>query len=69
MMATVSESGWMNNHLALQCLTNCFDPVTQGRANGAWRLLFLDGHDSHVSISFLDACWERNMSVSSFLCT
>ena len=61
MMATVTETGWINRFQALQWLTECFDPATRDRAGPARRLLILDGHDSHVQVSFLQACWDRNI--------
>jgi len=61
MMAAVSESGWINGYLVQRWLKDCFNPATQNRANGAQRLLFLDGHNTHTQVSFLEACWDRNI--------
>ena len=61
MMAMVSDSGWITGFLAMEWLTKCFDPATRDRADGARRLLILDGHETHVQVSFLEACWERDI--------
>ena len=61
LMATVSDSGYINGYLMKRWLTECFDPHTRERARGARRLLFLDGHETHVQVSFLEACWSRNI--------
>lgn len=61
MMAGVSKTGWINGFHAKQWLTECFDPATKDRAKGDRRLLILDGHDTHVQASFLQACWDRNI--------
>lgn len=60
-MATVTTSGYVNLDVVLRWLVDCFDPRTRERAGRFRRLLFLDGHDTHVQVSFLEACWERNI--------
>jgi hypothetical protein len=47
----VSENGWTNNKLRLKWLKH-FDEHTKGRAVGSYRLLILDGHESHNSVNF-----------------
>ena len=42
MMATVSESGWINGLLAMEWLTECFDPATRDRAGTAQHLLVFE---------------------------
>lgn len=61
LMAVVTESGYSNTFVTRQWLRDCFDPYTQNRANGARRLLFLDGHDIHINVDFLEDCWARNI--------
>jgi len=61
MIAGVSDSGWITGYHAQRWLTDCFDPATRDRAGTARRLLILDGHDTHVQTSFLQACWTRNI--------
>ena len=61
MMAGVSKKGWINGFHAQQWLTECFEPATKDRAKGDPRLLILDGHDTHVQATFLQACWDRNI--------
>ena len=54
MMAQVSDSGWINGPVALEWLEKCFNPYTRDRAEGAIRLLVLDGHETHVQVRFLE---------------
>ena len=65
-MATVNTSGYINKYTAMRWLEDCFDPSTRRRAGGSQRVLFLDGHDSHVQVEFLEACWRRTLCVWSF---
>jgi len=54
----VSSTGWTNNNLALAWLKH-FD--TYARPVGAYRLLIIDGHESHCSIDFQDRCKEKKI--------
>ena len=51
-----SSSGWTNNDLGFQWLTQIFDRETKAKAQRSWRLLILDGHRSHLSMRFIDYC-------------
>jgi hypothetical protein len=57
---TVSPTGWINNDLALAWLKH-FDTHTKASSAGAYRLLIIDGHDSHCSIEFQDYCKENKI--------
>ena len=52
---SVSENGWTNNALGLEWLKH-FDKHTKARQKGSYRLLILDGHESHLSQEFKDYC-------------
>jgi hypothetical protein len=56
----VSENGWTNNTLALEWLKH-FDTHTKARQVGAYRLLILDGHESHLNQDFKDYCLEHKI--------
>jgi hypothetical protein len=56
----VSENGWTNNELGLEWLKH-FDAFTKTRQVGRYRLLILDGHESHVSQDFKDYCLEQKI--------
>ena len=51
-----SPSGWTNNKLGFQWLTQIFERETKAKAQRSWRLLILDGHGSHISMKFIDYC-------------
>jgi hypothetical protein len=54
----VSPTGWTNNDLALDWLKH-FD--THAKSVGAYRLLIIDGHESHCSLAFQEYCKENKI--------
>jgi hypothetical protein len=54
----VSPTGWTNNDLALAWLEH-FD--SHARPVGAYRLLIVDGHESHCSVDFHTLCEEKKI--------
>src|SRR6478735_8016307 len=56
----LSENGWTNNNLGLEWLKH-FDRVTAKRTNSRYRLLILDGHESHHSVEFEGYCKENKI--------
>lgn len=46
---TSSANGWTNDELGFDWLVNLFDRETRAKAKRDWRLLFLDGHGSHLT--------------------
>ncbi|KAM5514685.1 transposase [Fusarium oxysporum f. sp. phaseoli] len=56
----LSENGWTNNQLGLEWLQH-FDRSTKDRSVGSYRLLILDGHESHHSIEFERYCEENKI--------
>src|SRR5436190_15629856 len=61
----VSESGYTNNLLSYVWLKH-FDIQTQP-ADGAWRILIMDGHGLHLTREFVDYCFEPKVNIVSFL--
>ena len=57
---SVSENGWTNNQLGLEWLKH-FDQHTKSRQKGSYRLLILDGHESHLNQDFKDYCLVRKI--------
>jgi hypothetical protein len=57
---TVSPTGWINNDVALAWLKH-FDAHTKATSARAYRLLIIDGHESHCSIEFQDYCKENKI--------
>ncbi|KAF2178998.1 DDE-domain-containing protein, partial [Zopfia rhizophila CBS 207.26] len=56
----VQQSGWTDRSIALHWLQH-FDEYTRPHTVGIYRLLILDGHDSHVSLNFVQACEEAKI--------
>jgi hypothetical protein len=57
---TLSENGWTSNSIGYEWIQH-FDRHTSTRTIGTYRLLILDGHESHVSAQFQQYCIERKI--------
>ena len=57
---TLSENGWTTNEKGLEWIQH-FDKHTKSRTKGAYRILILDGHESHHSVVFELYCKENNI--------
>src|ERR1700753_1515163 len=53
-------NGWTNNETGLEWLQH-FDKHTRGCAKGLYRMLVLDGHESHESAEFQEYCNANNI--------
>jgi hypothetical protein len=56
----VSNNGWTTNEHGVAWLKH-FDAYTKLRTVGIYRLLIIDGHESHISIEFQDYCKEHKI--------
>ena len=57
----VSENGWTTDEIGLRWLQNLFVPAIQGRKQGRYQLLILDGHSSHLTPQFDRICSENDI--------
>jgi hypothetical protein len=55
-----SQNGWTDNEIGLEWLKH-FDRCTSKRSNSRYRLLILDGHESHHSADFEIYCEEHKI--------
>ncbi|OBS15737.1 hypothetical protein FPOA_13465 [Fusarium poae] len=55
-----SQNGWTDNEMGLEWLKH-FNQSTTSRSTGAYRLLILDGHESHHSADFEAYCKEKKI--------
>ncbi|KAJ3545078.1 hypothetical protein NM208_g450 [Fusarium decemcellulare] len=55
-----TQNGWTDNETGLEWLKH-FDRCTAKRSNSRYRLLILDGHESHHSIDFERYCEENKI--------
>ena len=53
---SANTKGWTSNFHGLEWLKRVFEPTTRTKADGQYRLLVCDGHDSHISGSFISHC-------------
>jgi hypothetical protein len=56
----VSENGWTTNEVTLEWLKH-FEKFTRTKTVGGYRLLVLDGHESHHSAAFEEYCCTNNI--------
>ncbi len=59
---------WINDELIYSWLTIVFDRNTRSKARNSrnYHLLFVDEHDSHINIKFLDWCEQNKMLVTLY---
>jgi hypothetical protein len=57
---SVSDNGWTTNQIGLEWIKH-FEQHTQQQKVGVYRLLILDGHESHHSTEFEIFCQEHNI--------
>ena len=53
---TISSNGWTNTDIGLKWLKEVFIPNTKPANPMEWRLLLLDGHNSHTTEEFMWTC-------------
>jgi tRNA(Phe) wybutosine-synthesizing methylase Tyw3 len=56
----VTENGWTTNEKGMDWIQH-FEKHTKSRSIGTYRLLVLDGHESHHSDAFEEYCKEHNI--------
>ena len=58
----ISDKGWTNQVLGLEYLKQCFEPCTWFRVSpNEYRLLVVDGHNSHFSWNFQFYCVQHKI--------
>ncbi|RYP61877.1 hypothetical protein DL771_009966 [Monosporascus sp. 5C6A] len=60
---TTLENGWTNTEIALQWLREVFIPNTKPKDPDEWRLLVIDGHNSHTTEDFIWMCLQNKIYV------
>jgi hypothetical protein len=60
---SANTKGWTSNIHGLEWLKRVFDPTTRTKAKGEYRLLICDGHDSHISGSFIADCLQNRITL------
>jgi hypothetical protein len=60
---SANAKGWTSNLHGLEWLKRVFEPATRAKANGQYRLLICDGHDSHISGSFIAYCLQNRITL------
>jgi hypothetical protein len=52
-LTAISPNGWTDSYLAIEWLKRSFEPFTRPNYSHDWRLLVLDGHESHITWEFI----------------
>jgi hypothetical protein len=60
---SANTKGWTSNIHGLEWLRRVFDPATRAKAEGRRRLLICDGHESHISGSFIAYCVQNEITL------
>merc|ERR1712070_161628 len=61
-----SPNGWTSDELGYSWLTGLFEKETASKARRSHRLLFVDGHGSHVNAKFLDWCEQHKILLAVY---
>jgi hypothetical protein len=61
-----SPSGWTSDEIGSKWLQELFETRTAAKARRNWRLLFVDGHSSHVTTDFLQKALERKILIVTY---
>lgn len=61
----ISENGFTTDELAYHWIHH-FDQFTSKRQTGAYRLLLMDNHGSHLTLQFLTYCWDNKIIPFTF---
>ena len=63
-----SPNGWTSDNLGYAWLTQVFDRFTRSKARHGrdYRLLFVDGHSSHINMRFLNWCEKNRVLVAVY---
>lgn len=63
---TSSPGGWISDEIGFKWLEEFFDRKTRDKARRQWRLLFVDGHSSHVTLKFLEWAQAHKILVAVY---
>ena len=63
---TTSENGYTNDWIALQWLKH-FDQYSAPSRRSAWRLLFIDGHGSHMTTAFIRYAEDHKIKMDTLV--
>jgi DDE superfamily endonuclease len=63
---TSTPSGWTNEELGFHWLTRVFDKATKTKAGNGWRLLWVDGHGSHLNMRFIDWAIKQKILIAVY---
>ena len=61
-----SPNGWTSDEIGSKWLQQVFDSRTAAKARRNWRLLFVDGHGSHVTTEFLQKALQMKILIAIY---
>ena len=60
-----SQKGWTDNTIGIEYI-KAFDKQTRALAKGRYRVLYVDGHKSHITRGFLVYCQENKIHIPCY---
>jgi hypothetical protein len=62
----ISDEDWTNNNIGMLWLKEHFEVITRSADPAQYRLLFLDGHSSHLTLEFLEDARPHKIEILCF---
>jgi DDE superfamily endonuclease/Tc5 transposase DNA-binding domain len=60
---SANSKGWTSNVHGVEWLRRVFEPATRDKADGRYRILICDGHDSHITGEFVAHCYNNKIEL------
>lgn len=61
-----TPNGWTSDDHGMGWLNQVFDKETKSKARSSWRVLFIDGHGSHINLPFIERCEELKIMLAIY---
>jgi len=61
-----TPNGWTSDKHGLDWLESVFHKETKSKARRSWRLLFVDGHGSHLNMQFIEQCQKHRILLAIY---
>src|SRR5437016_2098833 len=60
---SANSKGWTSNVHGVEWLRRVFEPATRAKADGRYRIIVCDGHDSHINGEFAAHCYYNKIEL------
>ena len=62
-MFSYNTKGWPSNRHGLEWLERSFEPATREKAEGKFRMLICDGHNSYITGDWIGFCIDHDIAL------